>query len=106
MWPESITWAKQTFVVTPYPNINQWNLSTLIYDKWELKFFLNWKIIWKDNYFMSWSFLEKKELPFRVGYGYKLEYFKWIIDDVKIYNRALTEDEIKQQAKVAWIYDQ
>jgi hypothetical protein len=28
--------------------------------------------------------------------------YKWTIDDVKIYNRALSEEEIFQQTKIAW----
>lgn len=27
--------------------------------------------------------------------------FNWIIDEAKIYNRALTDEEIRQQAKIA-----
>ena len=30
------------------------------------------------------------------------KYFIWVIDDIKIYNRALTDQEIAQQAKMAW----
>lgn len=76
-------------------------MATLAYNKWELKFFLNWNLIWKSNYTASWTFLEKKNLPLRIWYWYNIEYFKWTIDDVKIYNRALSDEEIRQQAKIA-----
>ncbi|MDD2565907.1 MAG: prepilin-type N-terminal cleavage/methylation domain-containing protein [Candidatus Gracilibacteria bacterium] len=101
IWPESYTGALYTRVFTKYPNPNQRNLASLSYNKGELKFFLNGNLIGKSNYTASGTFLEKKNLPLRIGYGYNIEYFKGIIDDVKIYNRALSDSEIYQQAKIA-----
>lgn len=34
--------------------------------------------------------------------GFTNRDFKWVIDEVKIYNRALSPEEILWQAKIAW----
>jgi hypothetical protein len=33
------------------------------------------------------------------------ENFVWVIDDIKIYNRALSDSEIAQQAKIAGFWN-
>ena len=100
--PESYNWSMSIAVGTyEYPKIDTWNFAYLTYNEGELKFFLNWKYLWNKQYVHSWTYLEKKDYPLRLWWGYKQEYFKWIIDDVKIYNRALSDQEIAQQAKIA-----
>jgi hypothetical protein len=41
-------------------------------------------------------------IDLNIGWNFQLYWWRntyWIIDDIKIYNRALSDSEIKQQAK-------
>lgn len=51
-------------------------------------------------YFYFWENLDgdllSKDLPLRIGYWYANEYFDGIIDEVRIYNRVLWEEEVRK----------
>lgn len=81
---------------------------TFVYDWYYLKTYLNWKLYWKIkkdieiSYAVDDLYIQRLDKVLRLGWwGNRMRDFHWIIDDVKIYNRALTDEEIRQQAKIA-----
>jgi hypothetical protein len=71
------------------------------YNEWLYYNYINWikvnniyyknKNIWNSNWdLLLWS------------RSWTSNYFNWIIDDIKIYNRALSDSEIAQQSRIAW----
>jgi hypothetical protein len=92
-------WAAQQIL----PNGNYYMLSmTSDWTKW--KVFINWSLASQNSdqatrYLVSsWSTTELRIGSIVRGWVN----FKWIIDDVKIFHRALSDSEIRQQAKSAW----
>jgi hypothetical protein len=59
--------------------------------------YYNWKNIWEEK--LNWIW-DTSILNIWTQYN-SVTKFDWIVDDVKIYNRALSDDEILQQAKIA-----
>jgi len=96
-----------------------WNyyMTTSVYNWKSLKIYLNWILMnektfdgknqeannrsiysWTwANFIWSWCYNLNCQYP-----NNPTQTFNWIIDDVKIYNRALTSEEIFQQSKIAW----
>jgi hypothetical protein len=71
---------------------NQWYLQTVSYDGNNVNYYLNWIKIYSTSQTgtiptISWN------LTFGANV-YPWEYFKWSIDEVRIYNRALSDIEI------------
>lgn len=77
------------------------NLNTIVFNDKSFLYYINGvrfyefpieiilgNIINQSTFFVWWS-------------TSNASWYTWIIDDVKIYNRALTDEEIKQQAKIA-----
>jgi len=71
-----------------YPNDNSWNFITAVLDNTTWTIYLNWNAVkvnsnMNDISEVSWSIFLGKNFP------------EWIIDEVRIYNRALSDDEVK-----------
>jgi hypothetical protein len=74
---------------------------TSTFENWIFKSYIDWikilesnfksKLLWNSD----WNLLIWARSP-------NGNLFNWLIDDVKIYNRAMTSAEIRQQAKSAW----
>ena len=67
------------------------------------KYYLNWVFIssWNntDRYIVS----DASTTEFRIGSVVRWwTNFNWIIDDIKVYNRTLSDEEVLGQAKAAW----
>jgi hypothetical protein len=72
-----------------------WHLATLTYDKAELKLYMDGVLVDSEVTDVA---PEMNELPFRMGMNTHTtdRNFKGKIDDVRIYNRALSETEISE----------
>jgi len=84
--------------------INSYVNITVTYNLKETKIFINWKLdnLSSDNY--SWIIIDstKNLIIWNTSWSSWLNRaFYWTIDDIKIYNRALSDSEIKQHAKAA-----
>jgi hypothetical protein len=71
------------------------------------KVFINWILLnTKNKTFVSEISVSKNPLKIWRYWndynGWVYEFFDWIIDEVKIYNRTLSNEEIIQQARIAW----
>lgn len=80
---------------------NIFDIDYLIVDtinNWNYNFYLDWI---KKDYNNTWVFnLKNTDMNWHI-WKWKSFYLNWFIDDIKIYNRALTDEEIRQQAKIA-----
>ena len=78
---------------------NKWYFLTAIINTDELKihYYVNGKLIGTIDLPSDYGLIYPSTTPFRVGYP-RIDtlYFNGIIDEVRIYNRALSEAEIKQ----------
>lgn len=103
-WEKSTEWFKLITLVASYWENNEK----------EVFWYINWKKITynTDNsylYKVINKYYEDRFLDYSVYFWNRKNYrwysknlgFLWIIDDVKIYNRALSDQEILQQAKIA-----
>lgn len=77
---------------------NKFYYVTSVFDWNKIKIFVNW--ILNNEIQSDLSILSNSE-PIRIWWWVANRYTNWIIDDVKIYNRALSDSEILQQAKIA-----
>jgi hypothetical protein len=80
-------------------SINTWHLASCIYDGENLKIAIDGEIKVAED-IGSGHILRNTEEPFRVGNKYTTEdtlFFNGMIDEVKVWNYALTEDEIKTE---------
>lgn len=73
-----------------------------------IKEFLNWNKIYEYTTSWTWWFsmsntgsLIQSNIVLWWYLSARNRDFRWVIDDVKIYNRALSDDEIQQHAKIA-----
>ncbi len=88
-----------------YP-INLWKfyLFSSTYDiySWKMRLYINWilldeKLEWVfQPWWWDWSFYIWTKASWC-----SWVYFNWILDEIKIYNRTLLDEEIRQQAKIA-----
>lgn len=77
---------------------------TATYDWKETKIYINWKLDNSSKEIFNWDIQESTKDLFiwhSSWTSWLTRAFYWIIDDVKIYNRALSDEEIAQQAKIA-----
>jgi len=86
-----------------YPTLNEWVHLTLTYDGTTATAYGN------GTYIASFSpaLNTSNTNPFQIGcYGWQANYFNGIIDDVRLYKKALTVDEIKEAMRgnptLAW----
>ncbi len=113
-----IVWTLNSFSNWNYTKINDNNyrLITFVFNWDNSYFYINWKLLISrtTNSKNRPSRINNPVIPTTIWWNYSLLWwpgwfswdsyvhlFNWIIDDVKIYNRALTDEEIKQQAKIA-----
>lgn len=84
------------------PELNKWNHLVLIWDQNDtLKLYVNGKLL-QSKYFSSIGFTSSGIAPFRIGAGagdctnntVGRYFWNGFIDDIRIYNRAITESEI------------
>jgi hypothetical protein len=96
-WPQS-----QTTTVLPVSN---WLALTWIYDSQnnQLRVYLNWKLIDTTIVLNKTPTISSASLlAIWATDAWTNWFYDWIIDDIKIYNRPLSDSEIYQQAKSAW----
>ena len=82
---------RRSLIIIQSPIVNKWHHITMIYTGEEAKLYLN-------NKFLGNSYFKKSiniKSPLRIGWAYRNEYFKGKIDDIRIYNRAINENEIE-----------
>jgi prepilin-type N-terminal cleavage/methylation domain-containing protein len=85
------TWQESNTVISR----GQWHHLVMTYDATQLKLYINGSIDKITN--LSGS-LNNSVYPVRIGYSYTTpSYAKGIIDEVRIYNQALTTAQIKSQ---------
>jgi hypothetical protein len=66
-----------------------WYYLVATYEGTTGKFYIN------GNYIGSFTFTRKTDTnPFQIGRSYNGEYFNGLVDEVRIYNRALTSEEV------------
>ncbi len=77
------------------PNLNEWYHLTLIRDNVSVKLYVNDHLIFSQKTDGAEAFFTSP-LDFYIGSrcGAELHFFNGIIDDIRIYNRALTKEEI------------
>lgn len=110
----SASWAlESTYNLTGALNMDfsEWNMVTGVinYQNWILKYYQNWILIESKNINFWWkSYLYQdgdvaNTIFDNIWYGSSPApaILNWYLDELKIYNRALTDEEIKQQAKIA-----
>jgi len=79
-------------------NINEWHHVVVTFNKRDVKFYLDGK---PDGGRAAPGDMSTNALPLRIGYcaGDALcstEYFSGVIDEVRVYDRALNQNEVKQ----------
>jgi len=84
-----------------------WYFITNVRQWWEIKIYINWKLENTKSTWIYWKYDFDNTIPltfWRIKNPYSTanEFFTWIIDDIKIYNHALSDQEILQQARIAW----
>jgi len=92
----------------------EWYIVTwIIYkDREKPKIYINWKEIqwswyikWIGNYAIEtypWINYNRNWFDIWKVWHNNVQFWNWYLDDVKIYNRALSDQEILQQANIAW----
>lgn len=73
-----------------------WNNYTFSYTYWTwniAKWYENWVLIWSWPWFPFWN---KTNAWISIGraWSQNWEYLSWILDEIRIYNRALSESEV------------
>jgi hypothetical protein len=75
--------------------LNTWTFVAGTYDGTTMKVYVNGNL---DNSFSHTGAIDTNNMPLSIGRsGFGSDYFKGMIDEVKIWNRALTVDEIKNE---------
>ena len=80
-------------------NLNQWYHISATYNGVTRKIYINGGKP-EDTYSSSAGLIKGNPEVLTLGYNYSTEFFNGTIDEVAIYNRALTEDEIKQHYRM------
>ncbi len=89
----AITWMNYT---------NKFSIIHWSYNGNKIILYVNWKMVREEN--TTLPIIPASSLSLVTIGNYndsKTYWFKWIIDDIKIYNRALSDEEIAQQARIA-----
>lgn len=90
-------------------NLNNFVILTYVFSNDTVKRFINWTNV--STFKKEWFNWINKIITGTINtsaitlWGIlwdRTRDFNWIIDDIKIYNRALSDEEIAQQAKIAW----
>lgn len=100
-WDNNSNWLQSNILINTDFHYFSW--------KWEkssnkISLYLDGNKITENTPDNSWSILKTSNsgsLTFIWNNPNAPQLFNWIIDDVKIYNRALSDEEIRQQAKIA-----
>jgi hypothetical protein len=102
-WTGSIYWFKAALWTWDAHNrldiwsaaeivLNKWNNVSIIYNGNTMKLCLNW--VCSESMKNTWNISTTNNIPVRIwmiNYNY---YFDWVIDEVRIYDRALSDFEI------------
>ncbi len=84
-------------VTTPNSiSLFNWQMCTMTYDGMTIKLYLNGKLVTEKNYAENHPFMVSadKVLIGMMGVGWNIYHFNGYIDEVRIYNRTLTDDEV------------
>lgn len=99
---------------------NKYKIMTFVFDFSNPNnnlFYINWKLIttfnhpthnirpWIEKMVHRYKVNDKLYIWKRWNWQQNIGIF-WVIDDIKIYNRVLSDEEITQQAKIAGLYGQ
>jgi hypothetical protein len=80
-------------VYSTLPSEDEWNHITATYDQTHVRLYINSIIVGEENY--NDNILTNSE-PLYIGSAVNRDYFfKGVIDDIRIYNRALSTSEIE-----------
>jgi len=88
-------WSIIAWTNAPLLRLNQWTLVTATYDSinwWRI--YINWSPYWTDAP-STWQ-MQSNWFPFRICSPHSANIFSWMLDDIQIYNRRLTADEIHE----------
>jgi hypothetical protein len=93
------SWSQTLTTGWKCPTYWDWHLYTATFDNSRSAFYDNWSLIASKN--ISSTTWDDTNPLIIWGYDWGWYFFNWIIDDVKIYNRAISADEVRQQAKIS-----
>jgi len=79
-------------ITTITPTTNSWNHLVFIYENSTTKWFVNGVL----TYSAAFAYNSNANIPFNIGSGGNRFYFNGILDDIGIWNRALSSCEIQQ----------
>jgi len=82
----------ESLITTDYPSSDEWHHIVGVYDGSNVEFFID-KFSKVTNTCSGNVFPLS---PLRIGWGYLSEFFQGNIDDIRIYNRVLSESEIEE----------
>jgi hypothetical protein len=105
IWWQDLCWDDDYYETTPN-SVNGKSIMTTNINFNEKKFclYLNWnKFVCNDISDATINrIIEKWNTSWAFAISWGFESFVWTIDEVKIYNRSFSSEEIKRQAKSAW----
>jgi len=81
-----------SLITTDYPSADEWHHIVGVYNGSNVEFFID--KFSKGSNTCSGNVIPLS--PLRIGWGYNLEYFQGKIDDVRIYDRAISTSEIEE----------
>jgi hypothetical protein len=73
----------------------KWSFISMIFDWRNLYWFVDWKKYSLDNTITSSDIIDLKDSSFVIWWKYWEASYNWLIDEVRIYNRALSDLEIQ-----------
>jgi len=80
-----------------YPTLNEWHHVAGVYDGQDVKLYLDGDLKVTSNPIEGDVLINKDTL--RIGWGYRTEFFNGILDEARIWSRALSQNEIKANMK-------
>ncbi len=76
-----------------------WHHIVGTYDGTIMKIYADGELV--DSYTVSGSIISKPSFPVILGTSQNIYYFNGLIDEVRIYNRALSAEEIKRHYEMS-----
>lgn len=84
-----------TELFTPQLSYDTWYFYAYVYDGSKVKVYLDGEFVFEYNYSLA---LEPNSMPMEIGRDLPgaIEYFNGAMDDLRLYNRALSDNELSQ----------
>ena len=86
-WPGGASWGSNSGIVVP---LDEWSYVALVIEPFKVSLYLNDQV-YTDNRTMSPGNITN----LHIGKGHYSKYFKGEIDEVTVWNRALTQEEVR-----------